>query len=144
MKVLCIGDSMGLPRDGCTYENTWFYMLKSLYPQHEFIAYFKRGQIISEALHQYELYYQYYCPDVVIMQTGICDCAPRYINDKKLIWRVVIKLTQKAGLEFLFWRMIKMVFTRNKNCVYTSKSVFHTKLASLIEKLMGGVKLLLL
>ena len=27
MRVLCVGDSLGLPRKGCPYEKTWFFKL---------------------------------------------------------------------------------------------------------------------
>lgn len=43
VKVLCVGDSLGLPRDGVTYENTWFYKIKIKYPNYDFIYKFKRS-----------------------------------------------------------------------------------------------------
>lgn len=141
MKILCIGDSLGLPREGCDYESTWFYKLKKMYPDHEFIAHFKRGLLIDDALHMFDTYYCEYASDFVILQTGICDCSPRYINERKILWKVLIKLSKTLDIEHTFWVIIKKCFKRREQCVYTSPSSFYLYYSSLISKFVSiGVK----
>ena len=134
MRVLCIGDSLGLPREGCPYESTWFYKLKENYPQHEFISYFKRGLLIREALDNYDLYYQFYNPDVVILQTGVCDCSPRYINDKGSLWKFLIKVSILMRCESLFWKIVKLR-GRSEKCVYTKLKSFVRDYDLLLKKI---------
>lgn len=43
MKVLCIGDSLSLPRDGLHYKHTWFSRLKEKYNWIDFSCVFERG-----------------------------------------------------------------------------------------------------
>ena len=92
MRVLCVGDSLGLPRKGCPYEKTWFFKLAKKYPNIEFVDYFKRGLVLTETVNLYNMYYTDYKPDIVIIQTGICDCAPRYLNSNKLFWKLLLNL----------------------------------------------------
>ena len=132
MRILCIADSLALPREGCPYESTWFFKLKEAYPQHEFIHYFKRGLLIKEALEQFDLYYKYYEPDIVVLQTGVCDCAPRYINDKRSIWKLLIKICISLGCESLFWKIVKLR-GRSENCVYTKFEFFTQAYDTLIK-----------
>lgn len=144
MKVLCIGDSLALPREGCPYESTWFYLLQQAFPQHKFIDYFKRGLLIPEALHLFDQYYKFYIPDVVIIQTGICDCSPRYINDHNRMI-IAIKLAfQKFGLESLFWKIVKLR-KRRPSCVYTKHEKFKFDYEQLIKKfLVSGANFIIL
>lgn len=140
-KILCIGDSLGLPRDGVSYEDTWFYIIKYKHSEYEFIDYFKRGLLINEALQQFDTYYKDYKPDRIIFQLGICDCAPRYINDRKLIWRFLIKVFRLLKLESFFWRIIKKVFSRTSDTVYTKISDFKICYESIVQKFLNiGVK----
>lgn len=141
MRVLCIGDSLGLPRKGCPYEKTWFFKLAKKYPNIEFIDYFKRGLVLTETVNLYNMYYTDYKPDIVIIQTGICDCAPRYLNSNKLFWKLLLNLLGHLGLESYFWKIIKFIFSRRENCVYTKVDVFSLLYRKLIEKFIAnGVK----
>ena len=137
MRILCVGDSLALPREECPYESTWFYQLQQAFPQHEFIDYFKRGLLISDALHMYDTYYQFYSSDVAVIQTGICDCSPRYINDQKLIVVAVKSVFKKLGLESLFWKIVKLR-KRRQACVYTKYDRFKSDYELLVHKLLSS------
>ena len=50
MNILCIADSLGLPRDGVKIEDTWFYKLCHSFPQHHFIDRFERGMLTSRLI----------------------------------------------------------------------------------------------
>lgn len=144
MRILCIGDSLALPREECPYESTWFYRLKQAFPQHEFIDYFKRGLLISDALHMYDTYYQFYSSNVTVIQTGICDCSPRYINDQKLIVVAIKLVFKKLGLESLFWKIVKLR-KRRQSCVYTKFDRFKLDYEQLVHKMLtSGTNLVIL
>lgn len=66
MRILCIGDSLGLAREEVRYEDTWFYKLQQEFSDHEFIGQFERGLLISKVYENYDCYYTFYSPDVVI------------------------------------------------------------------------------
>lgn len=140
MRILCIGDSLGLPREECPYESTWFYRLKEEFVKHEFIDFFDRGLVIKDALARFDTYYQYYKPEIVIIQTGVVDCAPRYINERKSSVKVIIRLFQKLGCESIFWKIVKLR-NRRPNCVFTKYEVFQRIYDDLIQKFISlGVK----
>ena len=136
MRVLCIGDSLALPREGCKYECTWYYKLKKYYKDTEFVDYFKRGLRIIETRDLFSMYYSEYAPNIVIIQTGICDCAPRYINSYKLVWKIAIKLASRIGFERFFWTIIKTLFKRTKTCVYTKPTNFKCLYEELIKNFL--------
>ena len=140
MRVLCVGDSLGLPREDCPYEETWFYKLEEYFSSHTFIDYFIRGMIIRDALNRYETYFQYYASDIVIIQAGIVDCAPRYIQEKKTSVKALLLVLKKLRLENFFWRVIKRR-GRKKDCVFTDFDTFYNTYDLLVSKLLsGGVK----
>lgn len=136
MKVLCIGDSLGLPRKGCNYEDTWVSLLRKRYPNHTFIDHFSGDRLISNAAQNYEIYYKYYNPDIVIFQQGICDCAPRYIDDKKLSTRIIRKVFYALRLQSFFWRLVKL-HKRSPDCVHTRPEKFLEVFKTLIDKILS-------
>ena len=143
MRVLCIGDSLPLPREGCDYTDTWFARLKKAYPSVEFINDFKGGMTTMELLHSWN-YMRHTNPDVVIIQEGICDCAPRYVNDNSLFWKVVITVVEKLRIANLFWKIIK-TRKRRATCTYTSKSAFYNNYDQLLRKIYEiGVKFIII
>lgn len=137
MRVLCIGDSLGLPREDCPYETTWYYLLKEYFKKYEFIDFFVRGLEIENALHRYDTYFQFYSADLAIIQTGIVDCAPRYIRENKKSVKAIIMFFKALGLECLFWKMVKRG-GRKRSCVYTKPDDFYRFYTQLVSQLLGG------
>ncbi len=135
MKILCIGDSLGLPRRGCVYEDTWLALLRQHYPEHSFYDFFAGDRLIDSALHDFNQYYQYYKPDVVILQQGICDCAPRFIDESKLSTRIIRRLFYTLCLKNLYWRIVKS-HKRNPNRVKTPPSKFVELYKQLINNVL--------
>lgn len=139
MRVVCFGDSLALPREGCMYSDTWIAKLKSTFPNVDFICNFSGGMLVYD-LERYWSYMRYAKADYAIIQEGICDCAPRYLNDETLFWKVVIKIIQKIRLTSMFWKIVKLG-SRNPSCTLTTKNVFENKYNMLLEKMLrGGVK----
>ena len=94
----------------------------------------------GETEHSFRLfgdYSLYYRPDIVIAQFGICDCAPRYINDNKPIWLGLKVIFKKFHLESFFWRTIKIFFKRSSKCVYVPFDEFTKNVFEYVEILKG-------
>lgn len=101
---------MGLPRESVPYEDTWIYTLKRRRKDLDFIPIFKRS-LTSESLNDKDEFLEYYNPEIVILQIGIVDCAPRYIKRNSLLYKVILSLPSKA--KTLFWSIYKKVFKRS-------------------------------
>lgn len=144
MRILCIGDSLGLPREGVIYEDTWFYKLQKYFSQYEFIEHFERRLHITKALENFNSYYIFYPSDIIILQIGICDCAPRYIIEEKLSIRIIQIIFYKLGLLKLFWKIVKLR-GRNPQRVDTPVHIFSENLNKLILNFIDkGAKLIIL
>ena len=145
MRVLCVGDSLGLPREGCTYEETWYYRLKIKYPNVEFVDVFTRALLITEAVsNYYGSYYKFYNADVVIVQTGICDCSPRLFNSNSRKGRLMLRVVKSLGLTTLFWKCVKRR-DRDSNRVYTNPDIFFSCYNKLISLFVNdGIKKVIL
>ncbi|MDY6326658.1 MAG: SGNH/GDSL hydrolase family protein [Bacteroidales bacterium] len=76
MKIQIFSDSLALPREipqKVFYEETYPAKLSE---NHILVQYSKGAGTINDLLDQ-TFYYKMFCPDVVIIQCGIVDCAPR-------------------------------------------------------------------
>lgn len=76
MKIQIFSDSLALPREvpqKVYYEETYPAKLAA---NHVVAQYSKGGGTIKD-LYEQTFYYKMFCPDVVILQSGIVDCAPR-------------------------------------------------------------------
>lgn len=122
MKVLIISDSLGLPRpvpEIVEEEDTWAYLLSKEY----FVKQISFGGATVKDLFSQVVYAKMFKPDIVIIQAGIVDCAPRaftkfenefinkfkftkyifkkFINNERIIWiRKVRKVTYTSNPEF--------------------------------------------
>ena len=82
-RALIIADSLALPRDDVGYEQTWPAMLAERLPA---ITWINRAQRLSttERLNdegnQGADCLEFYKPGLVVLQLGICDCAPRVLH----------------------------------------------------------------
>lgn len=136
-RVLCIGDSLSLPRENVCYEHTWFSLIKDDFPNLEFVDYFKRGLTIDMTESLFLSYYQFYCPSVVIWESGLVDCAPRIINTTKLSWMILLKLSKLLHFEDIFWKIVKSIFHRTSNCVFTPIKEFEYYSEKLIQNFIN-------
>ncbi|WP_298150148.1 hypothetical protein [Flavobacterium sp.] len=102
-KILCVADSLSMPREGVAYEDTWVYMLKKKLP-YEVIQRSQRGLTSAHILKQGE-FLEYYSPHTVILQVGIVDCAPRYMPANSNWLKIINKLPKPA--KSVFWKYFK-------------------------------------
>ena len=94
-KVLVITDSLGFPRDTpelVRYDETWIAILKRRFNSIDFIHCGRGGATIRE-LFQHSFYYHTTLqPALVLIQSGIVDCAPRALTviEQQVIQRLPI------------------------------------------------------
>lgn len=110
-KILCIADSFGLPRVEVAYECTWYYRVKLAlgYSEYDYLYFFKRllttdvlvtmgGENTSQSPKGADCL-EHYLPSVVVLQLGICDCAPRLFLkgsiEEKLVNRAPVLLRRR-------------------------------------------------
>lgn len=112
-RILILGDSLTLPRavpQTCKYDDTWPAMLRAGFHVHQVSI---GGATIVDLYRQVE-YHKEYNPDIVILQAGIVDCAPRALTkfERDLVrkfWgiRSIVKiLLKKYSRWFRRWRKI--------------------------------------
>lgn len=76
MKIQIFSDSLALPREvpqKVYYEETYPAKLSKDYT----VAQYSKGAGTIKELLDQTFYYKMFCPDIVILQSGIVDCAPR-------------------------------------------------------------------
>ena len=75
-RIVLFTDSLAMPRKGpqvTFYEDTYPCLLRKDY---EVFQFSKGGGLMNEFIEQ-TFYYNQYKPDIIILQIGIVDCAPR-------------------------------------------------------------------
>lgn len=75
-RIVLFTDSLALPRvapEITYYEDTYPYLLKK---EFEVFQFSKGGGLMGDFIEQ-SSYYKQYRPDIIILQIGIVDCAPR-------------------------------------------------------------------
>jgi hypothetical protein len=103
MKILILTDSLGLPRNKpefCSFEDTWPVLLRS---NERNIHQVSIGAATSLVLLKQITYQKAFNPDLVILQVGIVDCAPRFMSNKELDLTGALGAFGK-GIRFLFNR----------------------------------------
>jgi len=142
-KILCIGDSLALPGHLNKYEDTWFYKLKQNYPSFDFISFFKR-QLTTDVLvtmgggeggvdnwPKGADCFEAFMPDVIILQLGIVDCAPRLLNTFD---KIVIKILPNSLVK-IYISIIKKVGKRSINNTLVPFKKFKSNLCNYIDRI---------
>lgn len=89
-RILIITDSLGFPRkepEFVSYCDTYVALLKERFPHFDFIHHGRGGSTIDELFEMAWYYQNTLSPDIVFIQSGIVDCAPRAmtLNESRLI-----------------------------------------------------------
>lgn len=143
-KILAIGDSLALPGHGNSYEDTWIYLLKSRFSEYDFITYFKR-QLTTDVLVSMgggekgvdkapkgSDCLEFYSPDLVILQLGIVDCAPRLFKPNSLEMKVLNNLPE--GLRNAYIRIMKKLRKRDVSKAYVTPERFRNNLVTYFNR----------
>ena len=135
-RILFVTDSIGSPRnipEKCTFNDTWCYQVSKNIGNMEVLFENIHGldtdMLIGEFLTRISLYE----PDIIILQVGIVDCAPRVFTKFQL--RVVKFLKLKFLHSFVSSNYAKL--SKVRNIAYVSQSVFHENLIQFINALDG-------
>jgi len=91
---MIITDSIAMPRPDIRYEETWVYLLKKEFPHYDFIDRPARGSTSTRLAPQHgglDLL-ETYMPDIVILQQGMVECAPRLFQKRSLEYYIVSRI----------------------------------------------------
>lgn len=143
MKVLCIGDSLALPRPDLLYEDTWICKLKKEFPEWDIISISTRGITTNILVTQggdknSEIFpsgsdtLEFYLPKFVIIQLGIVDCAPRLIIPGSFN-SFLVKILPSTLREF-YLSFLKKVIKRKRNRVYVDKKKFKLNILNYLNR----------
>lgn len=131
MRILVLTDSLGLPRDKperTLFHETWPQLLANDFIIHQCSL---GGGTIDEISRQVE-YQKHFNPDIVILQAGIVDCAPRALK------KLEIQLLSRLG--YLGKKMLKIIknkssfLRRVRNITYTKERQFENYLIKLKKR----------
>lgn len=133
-RVLCISDSVALPRPGVSYEDTWIARLGDNLPEFDFIPIFRRSTTTDMLAGggDYGDFLLFYTPEQVIIQLGICDCSPRYIRTTSLLYKLVQRLPN--NLKTIFWSTYKTFIKRSAKRTDVSIERFSQNIRSYLDK----------
>lgn len=133
-RILCISDSLGLPRTKVPYDETWFSIINRAFPSLDFVSYFRRNGTTDmlSSNGDYGDTLLFYSPQIVILQLGICDCAPRYLRTTSMLYRILVHLPD--FLSKPIWALIKKIKHRSLNCTDVPIERFERNLVDYIHK----------
>lgn len=81
--VLILTDSLAFPRsepEAVSYEQTWVALLKRRFPEIDFVHCGRGGATIEDLFKHSAYYHGTIKPALVLVQSGIVDCAPRALS----------------------------------------------------------------
>lgn len=138
-QVLLITDSLAFPRlnpEQVSYSETYVALLKSAFPQCDFIHCGRGGATIVDLFKHSAYYHGTVSPDLVLMQSGVVDCAPRALTviEQQVLQRLPLF---GAGLSALARRHAPTL-RRLRRMSYTPLPTF-SAYADRFEQLLGNV-----
>ena len=139
MRILVVTDSLGFPRhepEMLLYEHTYIGLLKAKYPQHDFIHQGYGGATIRELLQHTAYFDQTLNPTLVIMQSGVVDCAPRALT--RIEHHVVANIPILNRLLVPLVKRYSPLLRRIRKITYTSPENFAAYVDQ-FEKRFGNV-----
>lgn len=132
MKVILFnGDSLGMPREGIAFDQTYYYLLSQIYSgQAHLVSNFRRAATTSLLNSKDSL--EIYQPNIVILQLGIVDCAPRFYKTNSYLLKVVNRLPEIV--KTIFWKTTKVIKKRSIKNADVSLSSFEFNLRSYLVR----------
>lgn len=126
-KILLITDSVAFPRaepEFVAYEATYIAQLKIAFPECDFIHQGRGGATIGDLLSHTAYFHQSLRADLVFMQSGIVDCAPRALTLVEK--RIIARLPLLRGLCLKLVKRHSAFLRRKRQLTYTSVDAFAT------------------
>lgn len=93
-KIVILGDSLGLPREELSFEETYPFVLETkLFKTFKIISKHKRANDTKRQVVGLYDDVELYKPDIVIVHLGIVDCAPRlFYRKEKILFSYINKI----------------------------------------------------
>jgi lysophospholipase L1-like esterase len=146
-KIMIVTDSVSMPRAEIRYEDTWIYLLKKEFPQYDIIDRTGRGstttRLVTEGGGGVDLL-EMYMPDIVIIQLGMADCAPRLFDKRGLEYRIVSR-TLPAWARRRYIDHVKKHRVRDPEVTEVSPEEFRSNCAAFFRRAQAiGARILLI
>ena len=128
MRCIIVGDSMAMPTMELKYSETWVYLLKQDFPQIDIIDKSRRSSSVRRLIPEgqnskgYDLL-EFYSPNIVILQLGITDVAPRLLHRESLITKCINHLP--PPISKLIYNVVRKVKGRTISCADVKPNEFY-------------------
>lgn len=138
-RILCAGDSLTLPRNGIPYESTWVCLLQQLLSDYSIINRSQRAMTTANINGSTQGdFLEFYNPEIVIIQLGIVDCAPRYLKNGSIVLKLIN--SAPATVANSFWKVFKKYRNRKKNFADVMPVQFRKNLIKYLDRcVVNGV-----
>ena len=134
-KIMIITDSIAMPRPDIRYEDTWVYLLKKEFPHYDFIDRPVRGSTSTRLSPQHgglDLL-ETYMPDIVILQQGMAECAPRLFHKRSLEFYIVSRILP-ARIREWYIGYVKKHRGRNPNITDVEPEQFRANITGFVRR----------
>jgi hypothetical protein len=135
MIILFITDSLAFPRispEKISYEETYLFLLKKKFPDIDFLHFGIGGGTINKLYIGSEYYHETLNPDIVFMQSGIVDCAPRALREIEI--QILSRIPVFGKLILNLVKKYSNFLRVKRNIQYTSINEFVFYMNSFEEK----------
>jgi len=144
---MIITDSIAMPRPGIPYEDTWIYLLKKEFPEHDIIDRPARGststRLANEGGGGLDLL-ESYMPDIVILQQGMAECAPRLFDKKSVEFHIVSRILPE-GIRQRYIEHVKKHRVRNPEVTEVPPEQFRSNITGFFTRARSiGAKVILI
>ena len=141
-KIICITDSMGMPREEYSYENTWISILKRKLNDFDFICFTRRqettkmlnslgGDSTSSIFPKGSDLLEFIEPTYAIIQLGIVDCSPRLLNRYE---RFILARIKSESLKSNIISLLKKIKKRDSQNVFVNPLEFESNIDKYIQR----------
>jgi len=130
-KIVILGDSLGLPREELSFEETYPYLLQSkLLNSCQVISKHKRAN--DSKRQSFALYddVELYHPDIVIVHLGIVDCAPRLFYRKE---KILVSYINKIVPIIKIMSKYRFFLTKHLPKVYVNEHEYKKNILKIIH-----------
>ncbi|HNW28888.1 MAG TPA: SGNH/GDSL hydrolase family protein [Spirochaetota bacterium] len=135
-KIIIVADSVSMPRHGVSYEETWIHMLKCEFPAYDIMDRTARGststRLVTEGGGGADLL-ESYMPDIVILQIGMAEAAPRLFDKRGLEYAIVSRY-MPPRLRQRYIEYVKRRRVRSAEITDVSPEQFRTNITSFFER----------
>lgn len=135
-KIIIVTDSVSMPRHGLPYEATWIHMLKREFPAYDIMDRTARGststRLVTEGGGGADLL-ESYMPDIVILQIGMAEAAPRLFNKRGLEYAIVSRyMPQRMRQKYI--EFVKKRRVRSPDITDVTPEQFRANITAYFER----------